>query len=99
LTHARFALIRFELTVFGIFSPADQYHLCYGRSNKIGVNWFPYLQTLLPKFHDVEEQRPPECWAVAVIVLEPWWPWQISQVFFSLDYHFLFELMLWWTTL
>uniref|UniRef100_A0A2N9GIF3 Uncharacterized protein n=1 Tax=Fagus sylvatica TaxID=28930 RepID=A0A2N9GIF3_FAGSY len=59
------------------------------RSNKIGVNWFPYLQTLLPKFHDVEEQGPPECWAVVVVVLGPWWPWQISQVFFSLDYHFV----------
>uniref|UniRef100_A0A2N9IBR1 Uncharacterized protein n=1 Tax=Fagus sylvatica TaxID=28930 RepID=A0A2N9IBR1_FAGSY len=59
------------------------------KSNKIGVNWFPYLQTLLPKFHDVEEQGPPECWAVVVVVLGPWWPWQISQVFFSLDYHFV----------
>uniref|UniRef100_A0A2N9HNG7 Uncharacterized protein n=1 Tax=Fagus sylvatica TaxID=28930 RepID=A0A2N9HNG7_FAGSY len=68
----------------------DQYHFCYGRSNKIGVNWFPYLQTLLPKFHDVEEQGPPECWVVVVVALELWWLWQISQVFFSLDHHFLF---------
>uniref|UniRef100_A0A2N9GXE7 Uncharacterized protein n=1 Tax=Fagus sylvatica TaxID=28930 RepID=A0A2N9GXE7_FAGSY len=42
------------------------------RSINIGVNWFPYLQTLLPKFHDVEEQGPPECWAVVVVVLECW---------------------------
>jgi hypothetical protein len=47
---------------------------------------------LLPKFHDVEEQGPPECWAVVVVALELWWLWQISQVFFSLDYHFLFQL-------
>jgi hypothetical protein len=54
---------------------------------------------LLPKFHDVEEPGPPECWAVVVVALELWWLWQISQVFFSLDYHFLFQLMLPWTTL
>uniref|UniRef100_A0A2N9G5L7 Uncharacterized protein n=1 Tax=Fagus sylvatica TaxID=28930 RepID=A0A2N9G5L7_FAGSY len=42
------------------------------RSINIEVNWFPYLQTLLPKFHDVEEQGPPECWAVVVVVLECW---------------------------
>ena len=46
---------------------------------------------MLPKFHDVEEQEPPECWAVVVAVLAwwwLWWPWQISQVFSALDYHF-----------
>uniref|UniRef100_A0A2N9HPS8 Uncharacterized protein n=1 Tax=Fagus sylvatica TaxID=28930 RepID=A0A2N9HPS8_FAGSY len=46
--------------------------LKYLRSIKIEVNWFPYLQTLLPKFHDVEELGPPECWAVVVVVLECW---------------------------
>jgi hypothetical protein len=39
---------------------------------------------VLPKFHDVEEQGPPECWAVVVTALEWWWPWQISQVFSAL---------------
>uniref|UniRef100_A0A2N9FII6 Uncharacterized protein n=1 Tax=Fagus sylvatica TaxID=28930 RepID=A0A2N9FII6_FAGSY len=58
--------------------------LKYLRSIKIEVNWFPYLQTLLPKFHDVEELGPPECWAVVVVVPEWWWPWQISQVFLGL---------------
>uniref|UniRef100_A0A2N9F663 Uncharacterized protein n=1 Tax=Fagus sylvatica TaxID=28930 RepID=A0A2N9F663_FAGSY len=62
-------------------------HLMLG--NDLKQLRFPYLQTLLPKFHDVEEQGPPECWAVVVVVLEWWWPWQISQVFFSLDYHFV----------
>jgi hypothetical protein len=36
----------------------------------------------------MEEQGPLECWAVVVVALELWWLWQISQVFFSLDYHF-----------
>jgi hypothetical protein len=45
----------------------------------------------------MEEQGPPECWAVVVVTLELWWPWQISQAFFSLDHHFLFQLVLPWT--
>uniref|UniRef100_A0A2N9HPN6 Uncharacterized protein n=1 Tax=Fagus sylvatica TaxID=28930 RepID=A0A2N9HPN6_FAGSY len=55
---------------------------------KFGVNWFPYLQTLLPKFHDVEEQGPPECWAVVVVVLEWWWSMADFSSLLSLDYHF-----------
>jgi hypothetical protein len=39
---------------------------------------------VLPKFHDVEEQGPPECWAVVVTALEWWWPWQTSRVFSAL---------------
>uniref|UniRef100_A0A2N9JAN5 Uncharacterized protein n=1 Tax=Fagus sylvatica TaxID=28930 RepID=A0A2N9JAN5_FAGSY len=66
------------------------------RSNKIGVNWFPYLQTLLPKFHDVEEQGPPECWAVVVVVLvhrDQWikeitsWPFIITSAGTDLGGH------------
>ena len=58
LTHINFALIRFDFAIFDIFPPTDQYLFCCGRSNKIWVNWFPYLQTVLPKFRDVEEQGP-----------------------------------------
>jgi hypothetical protein len=39
---------------------------------------------VLPKFCNVEEQGPPECWAVVVTALEWWWPWQTSQVFSAL---------------
>jgi hypothetical protein len=57
---------------------------------------------VLPKFHDVEEQGPPECWAVVVVALEwwlPWWLWQTSQVFSAFDYCFLFQLVLPWIIL
>uniref|UniRef100_A0A2N9HHS7 Aminotransferase-like plant mobile domain-containing protein n=1 Tax=Fagus sylvatica TaxID=28930 RepID=A0A2N9HHS7_FAGSY len=70
--------------------------LKYLRSIKIEVNWFPYLQTLLPKFHDVEELGPPECWAVVVVVPEWWWPWQISQL---ASHHYQLQMVLIWAAM
>uniref|UniRef100_A0A2N9J217 Uncharacterized protein n=1 Tax=Fagus sylvatica TaxID=28930 RepID=A0A2N9J217_FAGSY len=44
----------------------------------------PYLQTVIPKLHDEDEQGPPECWAAVVVALEWCWfgrPWQTSWSF------------------